>query len=980
MRSNGSMRSVLPTAVALVSAATAAQAQTTNDATSARPPESAPYHPALDVLEEIVVTGTRLAAGARVPTPVTTISADQLTQVSPNDIATALAQAPALGDSILSSQAGSVSGAAGTNGQSLLNLRGLGVNRTLVLLDGQRLGTTNVQDSVDINMIPQSLLKRVDIVTGGASASYGSDAVAGVVNFVLDTTYEGFKADVSAGTTTYGDATNGNIVVAFGKTFGDHVRLIAGASLFKEGGVGLPPTGRNYNDNANFGYPNPVAGALPTFLVEPDARSSIGTYGGLITGVKGCTSAACKALVNQQFGPGGTLEPFQQGANPGASYASGGQGAYVVFGISPRVDRENAILHTEWDVNSNLTLFSEGLFNRTYTSLDGQYPYQTGAVQFTIFRNNAYLPASVAAVFAANPSLTSFTMGRFSHDLGDETDNTLEKVGRISVGAKGYINQRWTFDASVSEQYTVNNLDIKETINRNLYAAADAVVNPANGQVVCNSTLQGLDPGCVPINLFGAGSPGAAAMNYVDGVNRGDTIFRQTGFEANLRGDLGDHLTLGAGPISVASGVAYHHDSANREVDPLSNIYTSCTGVRGCPTTLDGRYGGYQFYNPGPLRGSSSASEAYAEIGIPLLKDLPLVQSLDADLAGRETYYSISHLQDTWKLGLQWALNSSIRLRGTSSQDVRAPDVLELFSSSSTKVSFDLFPYSTAASTTRVSAVNATVGNPNLLPELAHTVTGGIVLTPSWAQGFQTSLDYYKIKIDHAIESLVSQGVVDGCALGTQSYCHLITVNGTPITSITQITAATTGLVVTGPTQNVAVENTSGIDLESVYTRSLGGGNFTARLIGNYALKVDLPTAITGCAQTSLVGAIGGCLGANGYPRWKGNVSLQYDTQRYGVFVQERFIAKGKADPWDVVGVTVNRNAVPMVEYTDLTLNYTLGSMFHGSGKVYLNVTNLFNRNPPTTIISSLAYDAFTSYDVYDVLGRRFVLGFRINL
>jgi outer membrane receptor for ferrienterochelin and colicin len=145
MRSNGSIRSVLPTAVALVSAATAAQAQTTNDAASARPPESTHVHPVLDVVEEIVVTGTRLAAGARVPTPVTTVSAEQLAQVSPNDIATALAQAPALSDTILGSQAGSVSGAAGTNGQSLLNLRGLGVNRTLVLLDGQRLGTTNAQ-------------------------------------------------------------------------------------------------------------------------------------------------------------------------------------------------------------------------------------------------------------------------------------------------------------------------------------------------------------------------------------------------------------------------------------------------------------------------------------------------------------------------------------------------------------------------------------------------------------------------------------------------------------------------------------------------------------------------------------------------------------------------------------------------------------------------------------------------------------------
>jgi outer membrane receptor protein involved in Fe transport len=313
--------------------------------------EAGPGKPATsqdaEAVQEVVVTGSRLTSKFASPTPVTSISADRLAQVAPNDIATALAQAPALSDSILGSQAGSVSGAAGTNGQSLLNLRGLGVNRTLVLLDGQRLGTTNVQDSVDINIIPQSLLKRVDVVTGGASASYGSDAVAGVVNFILDTTYQGFKADVSAGTTTYGDASNGNIVAAFGKSFADNFRLIAGLNLFKQGGVGLPPTGRSANDNAFVGYPNPVAGGVPAFIVVPNARSSIGTYGGLITKVTGCTTAACTGLVNQQFGPGGVLQPFQQGANPGGSYASGGDGAYAVFGVSPAQDRENALLHTE---------------------------------------------------------------------------------------------------------------------------------------------------------------------------------------------------------------------------------------------------------------------------------------------------------------------------------------------------------------------------------------------------------------------------------------------------------------------------------------------------------------------------------------------------------------------------------------------------------------------------------------------------------
>jgi iron complex outermembrane recepter protein len=941
-------------------------------------PSQDPPPPAQQVqlLKEVTVTGTRLTAGFRTPTPVMSVSGAQLSMASPNDIAAALAQVPALSDTILTSQAGTASGAAGINGQDLLNLRGLGVNRTLVLIDGQRLGTTNVADSVDINMIPQTLVRRVDIVTGGASATYGSDAVAGVVNFILDTTYQGFKADVNAGITTYGDAPNGSATFTFGHAFGDRFRLVASASLFKQGGVGLPPTGRNWNDNAYVAYPNPVAGALPTTILVPDARSSAGTYGGLITGVQGCTSAACKALVDQQFGPGGALEPYQQGADAGSSYASGGQGAYAVFGISPAEDRENAFLHTEWDATSSLTLFAEGLFDRTYTALDAQYSHQNGTTQFTIFRGNAYLPASVAAVFAQNPSLTSFTMGRYSPDITNDVVNTLEEVGRVAVGAKGAINDRWTFDTSLSQQYTVNNLDVTEPIERNLYAAADAVVDPASGQIVCNSTLQGLDPGCVPLNLFGAGSPSAAAINYVVGNNRGDTVFMHTSFAANVRGDLGDRFTLGAGPISMALGMAYDYDSADRHVDPLSDIYTSCAGLRGCPKTLNGSYGGYEYYNPGPLYGRTRATEGYAEIGIPLLKNLPLVQSLDADLAGRMTDYTVGGVWDTWKLGLRWALNDDVMLRATNSQDVRAPDVLELFNSLSTKNSFDLFPYSAAAQQTRVAALNATVGNPDLSPEVAHTSTAGIVLSPRWAPGLQTSIDYYRIHIDHAIESLAAQGVVDGCDQGNQAYCQLITVNGTPITSVAQVTAATTGLLVTGPTENIGTERTSGVDLDAAYTLPVRGGLLSTHLSGNYLLQMDLPTAISGCPEVSLDGAIGGCLGQNGYPRWQGRLSVQYNTRRYGIYAQERFIAGGKFDPWDVVGVDITRNSVPVVEYTDLTLSYQIASL----GQLYLTVTNLFNRDPPVTVDHGGQYDSITSYDVYDVLGRRFNLGFRVSL
>lgn len=930
-------------------------------------------------VQEVVVTGSRLGASFAAPTPVTSVSSDQLTQVSPNDVATALAQVPALNDSSLTTQPNGASAASGTNGQSLLNLRGLGVNRTLVLLDGERLGTTNVADSVDINIIPQSLLKRVDIVTGGASASYGSDAVAGVVNFILDTKFTGFKADASAGTTTYGDATNGNVSVAYGGSFNDDVRLIIGANLFKEGGIGLPPTGRSWIDNEYVAYPNPVSGGLPATIVEPNARASNGTYGGLITGVQRCSTAACNSLVGQQFGAGGTLEPFQQGSDAGATFASGGQGAAVAYGLSPEMDRENVLLHSEWDVNSDITLFTEGIFARTDTSYVGQWPSMTGPTQFTIYPNNAYLPAALQDFFSANPSATSITMGRVMSDLGPQMVDTLDEVGRLAIGAKGAMNDRWSFDTSLAEQYTVNDLDVYEQIERNVYAAADAVVNPATGQIVCASTLLGLDPGCAPADLFGPGSVSPAASNYINGLNRGDTVFRQTAFELNLRGDLGERYTLGAGPISVATGLAYRHDTADRHVDALSDTFISCTGVAGCPASLSGRYGAYYFYNPTPFYGWTSATEGYVEVGIPLVRDLPMLKLLSADLAGRMTDYNISGFQDTWKLGLQWAVNDSVMLRGTTSQDIRAPDVLELFNPGSVTLASDSFPSSTANPQYQVGGLNLAKGNTTLQPEIAHTATAGIVLSPSrLAEGLKLSLDYYHIDIAHAIEQLTYQGIIDGCAAGNESYCSLITVNGAPVTTTSGIVPTTTGLLVTEPTENVGNESTSGLDFEADYTLRLLGGNFTSRAVANYLLTENLPTAITGCSHTDLVGAIGGCLGPNGYPLWQGTVSAEYNSAQFGVFVQERLIASGRADPWDIVGTTITSNAVPMIEYTDLKLSYSLG--FGGNGQLYLSVINLFNRNPPVTITVAHQSVEPTSPDIYDVLGRRFLLGYQVRL
>jgi iron complex outermembrane receptor protein len=952
-------------------------------------------------IEEVLVTGSRLASGFDTPTPVAMFQAEALAATAPNNMGEALGQLPSLAGSVQNTTSGQGSGNSGTNGQNLLNLRQLGPNRTLILLDGQRMGVTNVVSSVDINIIPQNLVKRVDIVTGGASASYGSDAVAGVVNFILDTTFEGFKVDFNGGITDRSDAENGKVSMAFGKALGDRGRVVAGAEYFKMDGLKYGvETGRDWFDRPIGAWPNPVANTAPTIVLVPNAKSEFGSYGGTITAVGGCATGAagdaCRAgtasLVNQRFLPGGALTPFVFGSNH-AGFGGGGDGAIVNQPFTPDSERKSFFAHGEFDLNERMTLWAQGSFNKSETFLQAQVASQLATTQFAIQEDNAFLPAAVKSVLNGVAGNQTLSLTRYDLDMGFQEVTGDTQVKRYSMGLKGRFTDTWSYDTTVGYQDSHQQLYIRNTIMRNLYAAADAVVNPANGQVVCRSTIYatptsttpvaggtGMDPGCVPLNLFGEGAPSQAATDFAWGLNTADVFLRQTTADANLRGDFGDRVSLGAGAISFAAGLNYRRVTADREVDPLSAIYIDGTGVRGFPSGLQGRYGGYQYYNPAPLSGVVKVSEGYLEFGVPLLKDLPLVQSLDTTIAGRLTDYSQSGVEEMWKLGLNWTLNESLRFRSTLSADTRAPSVLELFNTGSVTQGRNTVPYSTSTSGIRSSGQNITKGNVDLKPEHARTYTAGFVMSPSFAPGLQGSIDWYKIDIDGAIAAPGNQQIVDGCYFGNQEYCGLITVNGQAITTTTGITAADF-VVVTNPTLNQGIKATSGIDFEVAYKKPMGAGELALRMNGNYLLTLD--DAVIGCpvgsagTNPSPVGAIGSDCGLN--PKIRARVSANYDVGRFGLYVQERYVHKGKIDPNYVAGVDITFNNVPAIWYTDLTAKFNLGTWFGGESEVYGNVTNLFDKDPPVTTSSSRSWVEPSELDLYDALGRRYVLGLRMK-
>lgn len=898
--------------------------------------------PDASIAEEVLVTGTRLqATGFETPTPVTAVTATGLRAAGPRNLADALVQLPAFNGSTRSEVPVSAA-TIGYNGQNLLNLRGLGPTRTLVLLDGRRLPTNNALGAVDINMLPQSLVKAVDVVTGGASAAYGSDAVAGVVNFVLDTHLEGLKSELQGGLSSHDDLPSRGLSLAFGHAFLDgRARIVASVEAASQAGLGpVAPTGRTWFDVPAGQIPNPAMG-LPKTLVITDIRNGLGTYGGLIPS---------GPLKGTEFLPGGATTTFRPGSIVSSTFQSGGDGGKINIGFSPDQRRITTFVHGEIDTAEHLTLFAEGHLARTHVTANDIVNPQVGtANQFTIFRNNAYLPAPVLARMVAG-GVQSFPLGRFERDFPVVQIEDITDMKRVVLGGRGKLGGSWRYELSgaygqTDQEIAENNL----TINRRLYAAADAVRNSA-GQIVCRSTLAGLDPGCVPLNLFGAGSPSAAAISYVTGNSIKYLKLRQTVAALDVHGDLGERFQLSAGPIAVATGLEYRKESANQTVDPLSPLVTDFTGVRGGPLVQQGRPGAFNFFNPLPFSGSYTVKEGYLEVGVPLVKQRPWFHALNFDAAARRSDYTQSGGVTTWKAGLNWELNGDLRLRLTKSRDIRGPNLQELFNTPIQNSNNQIYQGRTTPT------LQFTAGNPDLTPEKAITLTYGVVYRPSWLTGLQLSLDRYDIAISNAIGVLTPQQEIDQCAAGNALLCSQFTV-----TPQGTLRIKTNYL-------NLSIQKVAGYDFEAAYVAALAGGQLTLHVLANHETA----------AYSQVPGsAILPTLGETTTPRWRGTVQAAFARGSWSGFVQERYISRSVFDATKVEGIDTSLNTTPAIFYADLSLSYRLG-WTDKHPELFGTVNNVFNREPPIATLNPTTFSTPTTI-AYDRIGRYYTAGLRFQ-
>jgi iron complex outermembrane receptor protein len=942
-----------------------------------------PAADAATAVEEVVVTGSRLTEnGFQAPTPVTVVSADALKSTKPDSLADALNELPQFHGSTRSGQGGGGGASGGTNGQNLLNLRGLGPERNLVLLNGHRLPPSNSSGSVNINVIPDGLVQRVDVVTGGASAAYGSDAVAGVVNFILDTRFSGVKLEASAGETTYKDSRTGKFTASIGKQdlLDGRLHFVASGGYMHQAGIPVDqPTGRDWFDNPYGRYACTVAACGFANYIGRGPQSSTGSAGGTITALtsaQGTVGSVIRTgpLAALQFGAGGAVIPFPLGTNIGSQYMiGGGSGINLNNALSPTQTRWNIFSHVEFDVNDHATLYLEGLYSRDHSEAAGLLNETLNSQgQFTIYGDNAYLPAGIKALLPANQvgqNVPVFGLSRINQELPVGTNLNLTTLKRVVGGVQGKINSHWKYDASFAYSDSFQNLTEYNLYNaRNFYAAADAVVGP-NGQIVCRSNLAGGNPGCVPINVFGPGSINSAGSDYVvshKDQNAGLLTIKQTVFDANVSGDLGDDFQLGAGPISVAAGVDLRREDFDKKTDPLSAAAVSFAGIQGVPATYNfpGRLGSFTFYNPQPSHGVTKATEGYVEVGVPLIKDAPFIQQLDLNGALRVTDYNLSGKVTTYKAGLTWQVVDDLRFRGAYSQDIRAPNAGELFNAGSQVQNNQIYPCAACSNAFTRPTINLAVGNPNLTPEIAHTLTLGAIIQPREFPGFSFSVDYYDIKIKDFIGSAsVAQ---DACNAGDASACARITINGVPITNINQVTTSSVGLQILTPNANVAQRHVSGLDLEGNYHMSLGEGTLTAHAFANIALH----NITSNASFPEAVGSIGS-------PDWSAQMVLRYDTARWNASVQERLLGPVTNAQNLIEGVNVNCcNHTPTFGYTDATFTYKY-EMWGAKQELFLIATNIFNKDPPIAPGNATNYVSNTNYGDYDAIGRRYTIGIR---
>lgn len=918
---------------------------------ASRPP--APAGGEAAQMEELVVTGSHLRRSSfDEPIPVAEVSHEDLMDQGYVDLADALTDIPGVDQGVNLATAQT---AVQDNGLSTVNLRGLGDNRTLTLIDGHRaVSNAGSRNAVSLSSIPSFMIDRVEVSTGGASAVYGSDAVAGVVNIITLNKLNGVKVRVTGSGTDGGGGASADYTIAAGKQFLDGRLSILGGVSFDKQSI-LRATQRDFATRS-------VAYSSTTNTVTIPDLSTYSPGGYFLSGKYFYT---------------GTQE--MKNFNPAVDgYEDRTSGTL----ITP-ARNINGGFKIRYDVNRHLSFTAD--FQASQVTTDSvREPldvHDTSAYgvddQFSVGRiakKNPFAPADIAAA----ASSSGINWRRRFVEIGDREIYNRRTTYRGWAGADGDLvgDWKWSLTFGYGEfdglQIRTNGVNLQR-----LSYALNATKN-SSGQIVCAAAAAVAD-GCVPINLFGAGSISTAAADYI----RANVWYKPTNTQETVDALVnGTLFNLPAGPVEAAFGFSGRRETTKTQTDDLTQ-----TGVT-------------NFAYLAEYSGVIKAGEAFAEMSFPLLRDLPFAYRLSADAAVRGANYNLSGVGQTlsYRVGMQWAPIRAVRFRAEWSRAQRAPDVTELYSPPrddfdnvidicsgvtaktagvvASNCRLDPGIAATIASTgvfkqgnTNVNSPNA--GNANLHEETADTLTAGVVLTPSFAPGLQVSIDYYDIKIDGAIDALDDTNIMLNCysdpAGIANSSCAAITRDGSGqlIKFIKQV-------------QNLNELRSSGIDVALQYGLSLdrfhAPGRLSLNLRYNRAFKLEENYAgATGMTVDDLNGEVGTSKDtATGRLTWAvGKSRLQW---------QSRFI--GRAVDSNELGQYYAQNGItdPLYQYIhaywrhDVTFSFTPTDT-KPAVRVFGGVRDLFNAYGPFLPTGTNSGNEYNYSPVYSPLGRTYFVG-----
>ncbi|OYW44240.1 MAG: hypothetical protein B7Z33_12860 [Sphingomonadales bacterium 12-68-11] len=987
----------------------------------------------------ITVTGSRLVtSGMNSPVPVTAVQAEELDAMDPASLISSVSQLP----QFYGNQTPNNSNFFVRGGTGNLNLRGLGPNRTLTLLNGRRVPASSAFGGVDVNLFPEAMVNGIETVTGGASAAYGTDAVAGVVNFLLDTEFDGLQLDMQMGSTERGDARNYELKGALGIDLGTRGHLLVSGSRAHLTGI-HEITSRDWYTNTGAVQ---VGGIWADYA---DVHSITASFDGVIY-------APGTVINGLAFNRSGGTSPLVVGTPSQGTLGNGGRAAggggddlnSEAFTLYPDTDRYSLFAYADYELSDNLTVFAQYMHgnNRQF-----QYNIPRGSLfgsptAITIFQDNAFLPDALRQQMVAN-NIASFQLRRVGtlEDIGDVwfEDEVTQNVATLGfdaeLAADGFLGgwkvggyYQYGHSERVWDQYTLR-------VDR-IFAAVDAV--RVGNQIVCRVSTFAAGaaafPGCQPINLFGRGNASASAVDYVLGndvgvaVNtplyfanlgftgetyqyesvapkRNITTFEQHFAEVSARGDL---IQGWAGPIGLAFGASYRKESiyqvvqdttnraSNHDVgpagSPIPGEYHPCTtnaatnaalGLRGVSAPDCNNTVAFQFSKVSNIQGEAEVKEGFAETLIPLF-DTGRGTRAAINLAGRVAEYSGSGTIWAYKGGLDFSIVDGLRFRGTYSRDVRAGNLSERF---------DKTGGTGNVTDPRTAAQNATWGgqtylvtifsggNPAIQPEKADTFTAGAIFQPGFLPGFSASLDWYKVRIDGAIATVGTNEVARRCFVEDDpTFCDLVTVDASQSGKI---------ILVGNQFVNVAQSRVEGIDAEVGYRTSVD-------LLGGEDERIGARAFMSWLLDRSDVGATGVTTrfdgltglapdtGAQGlFPKFKFTGNLTYDNGPFSLFLQGRVIGSGLrtytiGGAAAVEGSNIADNSVPSVFYADLRVAYEIPALDGNRVEVWGAVTNLTDRATPVTGTYSTFTGTSTQFNsgLFDVLGRRFTLGVKLRM